>query len=148
MAHEDVLSILGRDLVAVGRLWRRLISARLAAHGLPDAQWLILDNLHRSGDNISQKTIAQRLGLEQSALVRVLKELEAQGHITRTRAPEDSRTRIVTLTEQGRSTVDAISAGARRFDETILAGFTSTELQRLYSQLQVMRKRLTKLDSE
>lgn len=148
MPHDDALSLLGRDLVAVGRLWRRVISQRLAAIGVPDAQWLVLDNLNRSGDRISQKTVAKRLGLEQSALVRVLKELEASGYIERIPAPEDTRSRICSLTDEGRKIANDISAMARRFDETILAGFTTTEMKILLRQLRIMRQRISDMDHD
>jgi DNA-binding MarR family transcriptional regulator len=49
------------------------------------------------------KAIGQRLGLDSGTLTPLLKRLEAAGHVTRSRDPEDERSVLVSLTEAGRA---------------------------------------------
>lgn len=144
MPHHDVMSVVARELVAIGRLWRRVLSQQLSALGIPDAQWSILDNLNRSGDNISQISLAHRLGLQRSALVRVLKDMDARGWIER----DPGRSRNVTLTEAGRAMAEKVKDIARAFDEKVLVEVSEADLQKLYQLLGEMRGKLLELDHD
>lgn len=148
MAHDYLMSILGRDLVAVGRLWRRVINQRMVFTGLPYAQWMVLDNLNRSGEGVNQKVVARRVGIERSAMVRVIKDMEEAGLLRRETPPDDNRTRHLVLTEKGRKHAKEISATARQFDDIVLAGFSTPDLHHLFTQLQIMRDRLSHLDED
>lgn len=144
MAHHDIMSIVGRELVAIGRLWRRVLSQQLHGFDIPDAQWSILDNLNRSGDNISQIALAHRLGLQRSALVRVLKDMEARGWIAR----DPGRSRNVTLTEAGHVMAQSVEKIARRFDEAVLEEVSEAELQDIYRLFGKMRVKLLEIDND
>ena len=144
MAHHDVMSVVAREIVAIGRLWRRVLSQQLSHLDIPDAQWSVLDNLNRSGDNISQIALSHRLGLQRSALVRVLKGMEQRGWIER----DPGRSRHVTLTEPGRAVAGEIGRIARAFDEQMLADISEDELQTIFRQSGLMRQKLLEADND
>lgn len=52
---------------------------------------------------LSVKELGQHLYLDSGTLTPLLKKMEAQGLITRTRSTEDERSVLITLTEKGRS---------------------------------------------
>ncbi len=60
-------------------------------------------------DNVNVKELGARLFLDSGTLTPLLKKLEAQEYIERTRDPEDERNIIVTLTEKGRNLKGKIS---------------------------------------
>jgi Transcriptional regulators len=145
MNDLETINRLGRELVAVGRLWRRLLSQQVSVLGLPDAQWSLLDNLNRSGDGISQKALAERLGLEPTAVVRVLKDMETSKLVVRDRHPKDTRNRLVRLTGEGRSLASKIAEIASECDREILRGFDEGALETFAGQLTAFRARIEAL---
>lgn len=53
-------------------------------------------------DNVSVKELGKRLFLDSGTLTPLLKKLEGQGLVLRTRSKKDERTVFVTLTEEGK----------------------------------------------
>ncbi len=52
-------------------------------------------------DNISVKDLGQKLYLDSGTLTPLLKKMESQGFVTRTRSTDDERTVYITLTKKG-----------------------------------------------
>jgi MarR family transcriptional regulator, organic hydroperoxide resistance regulator len=75
--------------------------------GLTHPQYLVMlalwDNAKSGGNPLSVKGIAASLQLDSATLSPMLKRLQAQGLITRTRSATDERTTHVELTPQGRN---------------------------------------------
>lgn len=71
--------------------------------GLTYPQYLVLLVLWES-DARPVKEIGEALHLDYGTLSPLLKRLEANGLVTRARLPEDERTVVVSLTEEGRTT--------------------------------------------
>lgn len=145
MSDVELIDGLGREVVAIGRLWRRLLSHQMSRLGLHDAQWPVLDNLDRSGDGISQKALAERLGLEPTAVVRVLKDMEKNNLVTRERPPQDTRNRIVRLTDEGRRLAFTIAQVAHACDREVLQDFDEDALRNCATQLTALRERIEAL---
>jgi DNA-binding MarR family transcriptional regulator len=81
---------------AFGRAYKPLLDGL----GLTYPQYLVMVVLWE-GDGQTVGAIGQRLFLESNTLTPLLKRLEAQGLVTRTRATHDERQVIVRLTEKG-----------------------------------------------
>src|SRR5215470_10750131 len=93
--------------------------------GLTYLQYVVLVSLYEHDDQ-TVSSLGEKLFLDSSTLTPLLKRLEAMGHITRQRDPEDERQVRVRLTPQGRSLrkkafeyrdelVEAIGLGAADF---------------------------------
>ena len=54
-------------------------------------------------DSVSVKDLGKRLYLDSATLTPLLKRLESHGYVTRTRSPEDERSVIIELTDEGRA---------------------------------------------
>jgi len=54
-------------------------------------------------DNVTVKSLGERLTLDSGTLTPLLKRLEAQSYITRRRSAEDERTVLISLTDEGRA---------------------------------------------
>lgn len=90
-------------MIAAAQGWRRAIAQALAEDGLSDATALPLVHLLRDGDGIRQIELAERIGVENTALVRVLDGLEKNGMVARHPDPSDGRAKLVHLTATGRA---------------------------------------------
>jgi DNA-binding MarR family transcriptional regulator len=87
-----------------------VLGAELDAAAGPGGRAAALTALaaYASGSPIDR--LARGLGLSHSRAVRLVDELEAEGHVTRTRASADRRAVLVTLTESGRALAGTITA--------------------------------------
>ncbi len=57
-------------------------------------------------NNITVKTLGERLYLDSGTLTPLLKKMESQGLVTRERSPKDERNVYIKLTERGRTLKD------------------------------------------
>jgi MarR family transcriptional regulator, organic hydroperoxide resistance regulator len=94
------LAITNRAVLAVYR-------PLLEPLGLTHPQYLVMltlwDNARTSGEPLSVKDIAGLLQMDSATLSPMLKRLQAQGLITRSRSEADERTTHVELTPNGRN---------------------------------------------
>ncbi|MFJ4197647.1 MarR family winged helix-turn-helix transcriptional regulator [Pseudomonas sp. NPDC089534] len=111
----------------------------LQALGLTYPQYLAMMVLWEK-DGLTVGEISARLLTDPGSLTPLLKRLEAEGLLSRTRSREDERVVIVELTEQGR----ALHGQARTIPQCILgaSGFSLERLQHLQAELQALRSHL------
>ena len=117
MAAEDSHhASLGLRLGDVARCWRGALDTRLRAVSLTQATWLVLVQLRRLGNGLTQTALAKELRIEGPTLVRLLDLLEDDGLVRREAQAYDRRAKAVVLTEQGRrklSEAEPIAAALR-----------------------------------
>jgi DNA-binding MarR family transcriptional regulator len=111
----------------------------LQALGLTYPQYLAMMVLWEK-DGLTVGEISTRLLTDPGSLTPLLKRLEGEGLLSRTRSREDERVVIVELTAQGRALKDK----ARTVPQCILgaSGFTLERLQNLQAELQALRGHL------
>ena len=68
------------ELGRVSRQWRKRLDERLKHTGLTQARWMVLLHLSRTGP-MSQRELAETVGIEGPTLVRMLKTLEDAGYV-------------------------------------------------------------------
>ncbi len=68
----------------------------------------VLCLLHESEDTITAGRISEVLGVSTARVAVLLKKMAAKGLIVKKRAPSDARVTMVTLTEEGKETVQRI----------------------------------------
>ncbi|OOE82389.1 MarR family transcriptional regulator [Salinivibrio sp. ML198] len=125
--HMSIAEHLGRT----ARLWRRVANSELEPLGLSYPRWSALWMLRRLGDGISQSELALALEIELGSLMRTLKNLEAQGLITRRCSPEDKRTRTVHVTDSGSDLMSRIEARVLRVRKHLLSGIAAEDFDAL-----------------
>jgi MarR family transcriptional regulator for hemolysin len=85
--------------------------------------------------DLSQRQLADRLGIEGPTLVRHIDRLVADGLVRRVRDPNDRRVSRVELTALGTATADRLRAVADEADASLRLLFTPSELTALYQLL-------------
>ncbi|GBR46753.1 MarR family winged helix-turn-helix transcriptional regulator [Neokomagataea thailandica] len=140
--NEQDVPPLGRMIGRIARRWRQMIDARLQPYGVTDAMWLPLLELDRAVEPMHQKDIAASLGVDNSAVVRVLSTLERRGLVRRVPDSRDRRARAVSLTEEGRQRVSEIYRLSGQMEEELLAGVTPEELKTTRRVLGVIMHRI------
>lgn len=95
-----------------------------------------LDLLHKliEVEEISQRALQREVNIDNAAVTRHLKQLEAKGMVSRRKNPDDNRITFVSLTEEGRDKIKALCQEKKQFITQVLKGF-STDEQEMLSDL-------------
>ena len=119
--------------------FNRVYKPLLDRLGLTYPQYLVMLVLWER-DDVPLKDIGEKLFLDSGTLTPLLKRLEAQGLIKRTRSTEDERQVLIALTPKGQ----ALKEKARAVPEGILASSACSlgELSRIKTDIVALRDRL------
>jgi DNA-binding MarR family transcriptional regulator len=104
--------------------WRVAVDRALAPRGLTHAQYVMLASLYgleRDGHAPSQRELADHTGLEALYVSKLVRSLDADGLIQRTRDAVDTRTMRLELTAKGRETVQPAIAEVAALLDKLLA---------------------------
>jgi MarR family transcriptional regulator for hemolysin len=118
----------GRLVGAVYRKWRRHIDNEFRALGFSDATRSPLIGLYDHDGAMRQRDLAHHLGLEPSALVRVIGLLEARGLVTCESDESDRRSKLISLTASGRQWAEFILTKSYEIEVQILSVVAADDL--------------------
>mgnify|MGYP000399742384 CR=1 FL=1 len=113
-------------LYTASRLITQAYYPLLQEHGLTYPQYLVLLVLWEN-DAQPVNDIAKRLYLETSTVTPLLKRMEAEGIVSRSRGKEDARQMIVSLTDKGRALKDNLSAVPEAIGSSVLCNSVTPE---------------------
>ena len=139
---------LGFLMITLTRQWRRFVEEQLAVSGLTDATWTPLLHLRAWGDGVTQKELAERVGLDGSSLVRLLDILEGKGWVERRADPADRRSKRIFLTEQGNTAVDSIRATMLEAELSMLQDLDDAEVEAMLGGVQKIRSRIDQMHAQ
>ena len=108
--------------------------------GLTYPQYIVLVALYDQDDQIVSG-LGDKLFLDSSTLTPLLKRMEAMGHLTRQRDPEDERQVRVRLTSQGRSVRERALAFRSELVKAI--GLGAADFRRLREDMVKLRTNLS-----
>jgi DNA-binding MarR family transcriptional regulator len=106
MEHSAVPALtddLGFLLSRAGGLAVRTSNAALAGSGLRVRTYSVLGVVCDSAGGVSQRELADVLGVDPSQVVQLVDELAAAGRVERRPSPTDRRTKLVVATVAGRA---------------------------------------------
>jgi DNA-binding MarR family transcriptional regulator len=122
--------------LAVNRVYKPLLDEL----GITYPQYIVLIALYDE-DNQTVGGLGEKLFLDSSTLTPLLKRLEAMGHVTRQRDPQDERQVRVRLTPQGRSVREkGIMSRSSLLNST---NFSPSEYEQLREQMVKLRAYLS-----
>lgn len=133
-----------RTIYATNLAIQRVHKVVLDELGITYLQYLVL-NLLWDRDNQSVTELSSQLELEPSTLTPLLKRLEAAGHLTRVRNPQDERQVLIGLTDQGRAL--QFQAGCVGTNLMEKSGMSAGELRDLNARIRALHDNLTAPDA-
>jgi MarR family transcriptional regulator for hemolysin len=125
---EDMKYPFSQGLTFLARRWRNLMNEELRAIGQSQARYGALYWIEVFGDTVNQTELADRIGVEQPTLGRVLRDLESEGLITRSPGIGDRREKVIRLTEASKPLMRAVNQIQDRVRAQLLDGIGSKEL--------------------
>ncbi len=119
------------------RLWRAShtrTAHALSSVGLTPALFAVL-NVLGGGEGIIQQRLSSDMGIDPSAMVRLVDELEDAGLAERRRRPNDRRAWEVVITAKGRRALEQARRLASQVEDEVLAGLTAADRRQLLALL-------------
>lgn len=132
---------IGVVLHETARAWRLKLDQRLRPLGLSQAKWRTILITSRADGGITQKELAERLGVEGPTLVRLLDRLAADGWLERRDCPSDRRSKRVYLLERAHETLKQIESIAASLRKELLEGISEAELNQCMDVLERIKAR-------
>jgi DNA-binding MarR family transcriptional regulator len=125
---------LGYLLKHVHLRYEQLTSAALDPIGISPREWAALNCLDEQ-HSLSQREVADLLGIDRTRMVALVDELEAKGWVQRRPQPDDRRKNIVTLTSTGRGLLQRGSRIVDECEQKFLAALSAVEAEQLKNAL-------------
>lgn len=127
------------EIGIIGQLSRTLLEARLPP-GFVAAQFSVLNHLVRVGDGSTPLTVAQAFQVPKNSMTHSLNVLEREGLIETRKNPQDGRSKLIYITDKGRTfREDVINALAPDIAR-IAAAFPPDVVARLLPDLEALRQ--------
>ena len=145
MKNQEIPS-LGYLIHDVARLLKRRFASSVRDHGLTLPQWRLLAQLKRAGD-MSQASLANLIDSDPMTVSRMAERLEAAGLVTRLPDPNDSRAKLVRLTETSLKMFEELRPVSIAVYHEALEGISQDERDALLSALERMQSNLNALQA-
>jgi MarR family transcriptional regulator for hemolysin len=124
------------------RGWRLLIDKQLKHLGIGQAGWMTIAMIAKSGEPMSQRALADLVGVEGPSMVSMLDRLEREGLVTRAPSPTDRRVKLVHLTEAGTTLYQQVREQANAVRAALLGDIAPDKLAAATELLELLRARI------
>jgi DNA-binding MarR family transcriptional regulator len=98
--------------------------------------------------SLSQKDLADALGLDKSNVTRLCQRMEAEGQIEQVRGEQDARVRLLKLTARGTKLAREIEQSSKDRFASLLKAVPPSERARVFEGLEVLSKAVRTLRSD
>jgi MarR family transcriptional regulator for hemolysin len=119
----------GQVLFGTARAWRTKLDQRLRPLGLSQGKWRTLIHLSEGGNKLTQKEIAERMGIEGPTLAGLLDRLQEDGWVERRGSQDDRRCKIVHLQRRSKAVLEKIFNTAHELRHELIDNVPQDDLQ-------------------
>jgi MarR family transcriptional regulator for hemolysin len=132
---------LGLVLFGTARAWRTKLDQRLRPLGLSQGKWRTLIHLSQGGNKLTQKQIAELMGIEGATLAGLLDRLENDGWVERRDSAQDRRCKTVHLQRRSKSVLAKIFNAAHDLRSELIEHISQRDLQTCIRVLSKIREK-------
>jgi MarR family transcriptional regulator for hemolysin len=137
---------LSRKLILASRRWVNLIDGTLKrATGQNRARWQTLFAIAFAEPPVTTLTLSARLNVQWPTLVRTLTNLETEGLVRRLDNPDDGRSRLIELTQEGRDMLDRIQPIMDPIRAEVLSDLNDEDVTEILRMLDLIINRVVSL---
>jgi MarR family transcriptional regulator for hemolysin len=129
-------------LHATARIWRLALDKRLKHLGIGQSGWMTIAMVAKSLEPLSQRALADQVGVEGPSMVSMLDRLERDGFVLRSPSPLDRRVKLVQLTAKGRQVFEEVRREAVSVRGALLADVDPQSLAAATEVLELLRARI------
>lgn len=131
-------------LHTTARAWRLALDARLKDLGISQAGWMTIAMVAKSDTDLSQKQLADLLGVEGPTIVAMVDRLVGAGLVRRASSPLDRRVKLILLTEAGTALYAKVRQRADVFRAGLLSDLDPQALEAATVLLETLQARIDK----
>ena len=131
---EKNMPVCTRLVQVAGRVEARF-EAALGDAELSLAKFAVLDQLMKAGESLPLTRLAERIACVKSNITQLVDRLEADGLVKRVNDPEDRRSVLAAITDEGRRRHELGGRALARAEQGLLKSFKEGELETLNSFL-------------
>jgi len=131
-----------RALHGSARLWRLALDKRLKHLGIGQSGWMTIAMIAKADAPMSQRALADLVGVEGPSMVSMLDRLERDGFVSRAPSPNDRRVKLAHLTGAGRTVYAEVRKEAEAFRTGLLADVDPALLDAAAALLESLRVRI------
>jgi MarR family transcriptional regulator for hemolysin len=131
----------GQLLFGTARAWRTKLDQRLRPLGLSQGKWRTLIHLSRSGNKLTQKQIADRMGIEEATLAGLLNRLQHDGWIERRKSPDDRRCKTIHLQRGSKPVLEKIFNTAHDLRAELIDDISQRDLEICFKVLSKVKEK-------
>ena len=135
---DHSIAYLAREIT---RIYTRNLQDAIAEHGILIGQYHFLRVLWEK-DEITQRELANSVGMKESTTFTALAGMEKQGLLTRKRDSDDRRKMTVKLTDKGRGLKSKLIPIAKAVNDRPLTGLAPEQVSDLKAKLETLRNNL------
>jgi DNA-binding MarR family transcriptional regulator len=121
------------------------INAKARKYRLRVGEIRVLMRILDHGD-LSVGQLSEMTSIQASALSHLLRRLDEEGWISRTRSSRDNRLVLVRLTEHGKKFAAMLQPYVREYNQAAEKGIKTDELEILYAQLETIYANIVRLE--
>jgi len=138
-----------REFIRVFGLLERVMQPYFAQFGISGSHWGVLRNLHRAEQEglpgLRLTDLSERLLIRPPSVTGVVDRLERAGLVNRGGSTIDLRSKMVSLSPEGRQLMARILGGHGRHIERVMAGLNEDERETLHALLERLGNHLASL---
>jgi len=127
--NETTSTQFSRTLRQVSLLWRSNIDRRLKPYGVSQVQWLTLYYISKSGKEMLQKMLAEKMAIEGATMVGILDRLVTAGFVERHECSHDRRGKTIHLLPAGHQLLEETTAIVQSLRDEVLDQIDDKELE-------------------
>jgi MarR family transcriptional regulator for hemolysin len=124
------------------RLWRLALDKRLKHLGIGQSGWMTIAMIAKAREPMSQRALADLVGVEGPSMVSMLDRLERDGFVSRAPSALDRRVKLVHLTDAGKTIYAEVLKEATPFRTGLLADVDQEALAAATVLLETLKKRI------
>ena len=138
---------LGKSISVLYRREQRYVNQMLKEYGLGYSDYNFLMYLS-ANEGCSQKEMSQAMSVDEALTVRVVRKLQKQEYIIRSKAPQNSRRYEIYLTEEGKELIPKLRSCLTSWWDQVTEGMPWEEQEVLIRGMEVLEKQSERLMEE
>ena len=129
-------------LHTTARAWRQALDTRLKDLGVSQAGWMTIAMVAKADAELSQKQLADLLGVEGPTIVAMVDRLVTAGLVLRAPSPLDRRVKLIRLTDAGQALYGKVKQRADQFRSALLSDVDQATLLAATTLLEQLQARI------
>lgn len=139
MTHQEAALTAYIGLLRTANQLAQMAKADVRCYGLNITEFSVMELLYHRGTQATQ-AIKEKILIASSTTTYVIDQLEKKGHVQRQHSPHDQRISLVSLTESGKTLMDAIFPYHAQQIEQLFDAISTEELTTLKSTLRKIKQ--------